>query len=71
MRFGIDKMKCDICGSTNNVERQPTRSQLIFGGFRGKMTELRCDECEKKLVKRIEGLLNVTIRPNQVAVGSQ
>jgi len=50
-------MKCDTCGSDKNVTSQPTRSQLLFGGFRGKMTEHRCDECEKKVIQWINSLL--------------
>lgn len=48
---------CEICGSTKNVTSEPTRSQLLFGGFRGKMTECRCEECEEKVILWIKSNL--------------
>jgi hypothetical protein len=41
-------MKCVMCGTENDtVDSQPTRSQLIFGGFPMRW-ENRCRKCEKK-----------------------
>ena len=50
-------MTGELCGSTKNVSSQPTRSQLIFGGFRGKISEARCEKCEKEIVKMVDRAL--------------
>jgi uncharacterized protein with PIN domain len=53
-----DKERCDICNKqTRNVSRQPTRSQLLFGGF-NITTENRCTSCERNVVLWIDRLLS-------------
>ena len=45
---------CAICNkSKKTITRQPSRSQLIFGGFPVRY-ENRCQACETKLVKQLE-----------------
>lgn len=62
MILGVKSMsKCEMCGSEKNVSLEPTRSQLLFGGFRAKMMEYRCEECEAKVVAWIKSLI-VTMR---------
>jgi hypothetical protein len=42
-----DMRKCDCCGELKrNVERQPSRRQLLFGGF-NVTYENRCPACER------------------------
>ena len=51
-------MICDMCQKEKpDVESQPSRSQLIFGGFRN-LTEGRCRDCEKKLCKTVSQIIN-------------
>lgn len=46
-------MKCARCGKeSKTVSIQPTVGQLIFGGYPFK-TEARCQNCEKKVIERI------------------
>ena len=50
-------MICDMCHKDKpNVEQQPSRSQLIFGGFRN-LTEGRCRDCEKELCKTVSQII--------------
>ncbi len=50
-------MICDMCHKEKpDVESQPSRSQLIFGGFRN-LTEDRCKDCEKELCKTISRII--------------
>lgn len=52
--------KCDMCGKQKkNVTTEPSRSQLIFGGFRVKY-EQRCPACERKVAAQIERMLRST-----------
>jgi hypothetical protein len=47
-----------MCGRNDvDVELQPSRSQLLFGGFRSRM-ENRCAGCEKKVAKWVDKLLD-------------
>jgi hypothetical protein len=47
-------MLCDMCHKDKpNVEQQPSRSQLIFGGFNIRI-ESRCRDCEKKVCKDLD-----------------
>lgn len=50
-------MSCVMCGSNHKVSSQVSRSQLIFGGFRGKIYEDRCEKCEKKVIESIKKML--------------
>ena len=61
----LDLVKtCDMCGKEKkDVQHVVSRSKLIFGGFRGKMFENRCQACEKKVIKSNERILaNLTAR---------
>jgi hypothetical protein len=50
---------CDVCGKEKrNVSLQPTLSQLIFGGFRGKMTQMRCSDCEKDVMASVNAAMS-------------
>jgi len=50
-------MLCDMCHQDKpDVEQQPSRSQLIFVGFRN-LTEDRCRDCEKKVCKDLDKIL--------------
>jgi len=50
-------MKCDMCHKDkSDVSTQPSRSQLIFGGFNVKY-ENRCNDCEREVRKRIDKML--------------
>lgn len=50
-------MICDMCHQDKpDVERQPSRSQLIFGGFNTRM-ESRCKDCEKELCKDFDEMI--------------
>jgi hypothetical protein len=54
-----DYAHCAMCGVSEldkEVSLQPSRSQLVFGGFRVKM-EHRCVDCEAKVVEGIEAML--------------
>ena len=58
-------MKCDRCGSTKNVSREPSPSMLIFGPIRtstGYLStfENRCGECERQLTKDLLGGVSKT-----------
>lgn len=48
--------RCVICGSYRDVERELSRSQLLFGGFDVKY-ELRCKKCEAELCQKIDDIL--------------
>ena len=50
------KTVCNMCGMEKKVEVQPSRSQLMCGGFPVKY-ENRCSSCERKLVKQINNIL--------------
>lgn len=56
---------CDMCGKEKKtVQTVVSRSKLIFGGFRGKMFENRCQACETKVIKSNEKILaNLTADP--------
>lgn len=44
-----EQIMCDVCKEKrSDVSREPTRSQLLFGGFRVS-TENRCSDCERKV----------------------
>lgn len=47
---------CSMCKKEKECSREPSRSQLMFGGFAPKF-EYRCQACENKLIRRIELLL--------------
>jgi hypothetical protein len=48
---------CDVCGERKkNVSLEPSRSQLLFGGFKLKF-ENRCRSCERKVSKWVDKLL--------------
>ena len=50
--------KCDTCGKERrNVSLQPSSSQLIFGGFPVRH-ENRCLDCERKLSKQLDKILD-------------
>ena len=50
--------RCKMCGRNDvDVELQPSRSQILFGGFRSRM-ENRCAGCEKKVAKWVDKLLD-------------
>ena len=50
-------MKCEICGKDKKtVELQPSRKQLIFGGFPIRF-EYRCQRCETILAKQLSAVL--------------
>ena len=52
--------KCDMClQEKKNVSHEPSRSQLLFGGFNVRM-ESRCSECEKKVIKWVKEQLSAT-----------
>lgn len=50
------KTICAMCKQEKECSREPSRSQLLFGGFASKF-EYRCKSCEKKLIRRIEKML--------------
>lgn len=43
-------MICAVCDEDKETEMQPSRSQLIFGGFPAQL-EAVCKECDRKLAK--------------------
>jgi hypothetical protein len=50
-------MMCDVCKTDKtSTTLQPSRSQLIFGGFPARY-ENRCDQCEKELGKRLSAMI--------------
>ena len=50
-------MICDRCKQDkDNVSVEPSRSQLMFGGFPVKY-EKRCEDCEKELIRQINKVL--------------
>ena len=50
-------MTCDVCKKENEtVEYQPTKKQLLFGGFPVRL-EKRCAECEQKVVAWVDRIL--------------
>ena len=52
-------MICDCCKQEKiDCSLQPTRSQLLFGGFRDRIMEQRCEDCEKKVNEWIQKLLD-------------
>lgn len=51
----MEKRQCNMCKKfKKTVTEHISRSQLIFGGFRGSQFELRCQACETKLCKEFE-----------------
>ena len=54
-----DISKCDRCGKNKrNVERVPTSSQLLFGGF-PVQTERRCLPCERDMAAWVDRMMCV------------
>lgn len=54
---------CVMCGKgAKEVELslEPTRSQLLFGGFNVKM-EHRCEDCEKKVCDWANKLIKINL----------
>lgn len=50
-------MTCDMCKKENKtVDYQPTRKQLLFGGFPVRL-EKRCAKCEQKVVAWVDRIL--------------
>lgn len=48
---------CGMCKKQrDNLHLEPSRKQLLFGGFPASF-EYRCDDCEKILVKKINKFL--------------
>lgn len=48
---------CSKCKRhTDDLSLEPSCSQLLFGGFNGRM-EYRCAECERKVVRWVERML--------------
>lgn len=55
-----DYARCKMCGASaldKKLSLEPSRSQLLFGGFRARM-EHRCEDCEKKVCEWVDSLLN-------------
>lgn len=53
-----EKRTCDMCHKPKkNVELQPSRRQLIYGGFPQRY-EYRCPACESKVDRWIQRILN-------------
>lgn len=54
--------KCDMCNQEKrNVSKEPSRSQLLFGGF-NIQTENRCPACERKVMKWVDKMLSVNTK---------
>ena len=50
-------IRCDMCGKfVKDAPLQPSRSQLLFGGFRVQL-ERRCGQCERQVSAWVKGLL--------------
>ena len=50
-------MTCDVCKKENEtVEYQPTKKQLLFGGFPVRL-EKRCAECDQKEIEWVDRIL--------------
>ena len=48
---------CSMCKRhTSDLSLEPSRKQLIFGGFNVRL-EYRCGACEKKVIKSMEATL--------------
>lgn len=51
------KQRCDMCRRLKrNVSLEPSRSQLVFGGFPVKL-EHRCAACERRVCKRVAAMI--------------
>lgn len=48
----LNQPSCSICGQRDNLSLEPSRSQLIFGGFPTRV-EFRCPKCEAEIAKKI------------------
>lgn len=48
---------CEMCGAEKPEFFEPTRSQLLFGGFPVKM-EYRCKKCEAHVAEWVETMLD-------------
>ena len=59
------KKMCDMCGKDKlNVSLEPSRSQLLFGGFSIRF-ENRCPACELKVTKWVEKQLGMNNDKNR------
>ena len=58
--------KCDICKQEKrNVSREPSRSQLLFGGFNMR-TENRCPACEREVMKWVDSLITTMVKTGDI-----
>lgn len=55
--MGQDLLRCERCGSIEDVSLEPSVSQLIFGGFNFRL-ERRCEKCECRVARYIQGILD-------------
>jgi hypothetical protein len=52
---------CSMCRKhKKNLSLEPSRSQLIFGGFPVKL-EYRCQSCENKVIKSVEKIIETNL----------